>query len=154
MNMIREFYQGIISAGEAFGNFFLLALRLFCGYSFFTSGLRKIQNVDSVVTFFSSLGIPFPEFNAHLVGWVECIGGACLFLGIASRLVSIPLAIVMITALFTQHFEVTKKLFENPDEAINQTAFIYLMVCLTIFAFGPGKISIDYLFGRVFTKGK
>ena len=154
MHIIRDFYQGIISAGESFGNFFLLALRLFWGYSFFTSGLGKIQNVNSVVTFFSSLGIPFPEFNAHLVGWVECIGGACLFFGIASRLVAIPLAIVMITALFTQHFDVTKRLFEDPQEVVNQLPFNYLLVCLIIFAFGPGKISLDYLFERVFTKGK
>jgi|ERR1700733_2210702 len=151
MRVIRDFYQGIISSGESFANFFLLAIRLFWGFSFFISGLGKIQNVDPVITFFSSLGIPFPEFNAHFVGWVECIGGACLFLGFASRLASVPLAIVMITALFTQHFEVTKKLFEDPQGVINQLPFNYLLVCLIIFSFGPGKISLDYLFKRAFT---
>jgi putative oxidoreductase len=154
MYMIKNFYQGVVSSGESFANFFLLLIRLFWGYSFFISGWKKIENIDSAVTFFSSLEIPFPEFFAPLVGWVECLGGACLFFGFGSRLVSIPLAIVMITALFTSHFEVTKKLFENPQEVMNLAPFNYLLTCLIVFAFGPGKFSFDCLLEKLFTKGK
>lgn len=154
MNFIRDPYQSIVSAGESFSNFLLLAIRLFWGYSFFTTGLGKIENIQNVVKFFTSLGIPFPEFNAHLVAWVECVGGACLFFGFASRLVSIPLAFSMIVALFTAHFEITKNLFVDPQKFIQETPFNYLLACLIVFAFGPGKFSIDYLLEKLFSKGK
>jgi len=132
--------------------FLLLSMRLFWGYQFFQAGYGKLQNMDSVTRYFSSLGIPFPEFAALAAGWVECIGGICLFFGFASRLIVIPLACVMISALLTAHREATLGMFANPQKFINQLPFNYLLTMIVVFCFGPGKISIDALFKKFFSR--
>ncbi len=53
----------------------LLVFRLTWGWQFFLSGKGKLLNHNNVSEFFTSLGIPFPELNAWVVGGVECIGG-------------------------------------------------------------------------------
>src|SRR5262249_31150765 len=62
----------------------LLLVRLYWGWQFFQTGLGKLRDTDKVVDFFISLNIPHPVFTAHLVGGLECVGGALLFLGLGS----------------------------------------------------------------------
>ena len=38
----------------------LLVLRLTWGWQFFQTGLGKLRNIERVITFFTSLGIPAP----------------------------------------------------------------------------------------------
>jgi len=149
----KKFYRGIIDAGEVFQSFLLLALRLYWGYSFFQAGLGKLNHISNIAGTFASIGIPFPELNAYIVGYIECIGGACLIAGFASRLVAIPLAIVMVVALLTAHSNATFNLINDPDEFINQAPFTYLLTSLIIFAFGPGVISVDFLLEKLFKNG-
>jgi putative oxidoreductase len=145
----KGFYQALIYIGEGFQSILLLAMRLFWGYWFFQSGLGKLKNISSVVEFFNSLGIPFPEINAYIAGSIECIGGLLLLIGFASRLVSIPLAVVMIVALLTAHVGAVKTIFSDPQSFIGQSPFNYLLTALIVFAFGPGKISVDYLIEKL-----
>ncbi|MGA8163438.1 MAG: DoxX family protein [Waddliaceae bacterium] len=150
MGPLRNFYQGIISIGNFLQSFLLLAMRLFWGFQFFQAGYGKLQNIGPVANYFSSLGVPFAEFTALALGWIECIGGICLFLGFASRLIVIPLACVMISALFFGHREAALGMFSNPQTFISQTPFTYLLTTIIVFCFGPGKISIDSLFKKLF----
>jgi putative oxidoreductase len=142
------FYSALITIGNFLQSFLLLAIRLFWGYLFFKGGLGKLQDISPVIEFFHSLGIPFPTVMAYLVGLIECVGGLCLMLGFASRLVAIPLATIMIVAYLTAHYDAVKNVLENHSEFIKQTPFNFLLTCLLIFAFGPGKISLDYLLKR------
>jgi len=61
----------------------------------------------SVVSWFGNpdwgLGMPFPEFMTFMAGWTEFLGGILLFIGLASRFVSIPLAGTMLVAALTAH---------------------------------------------------
>jgi putative oxidoreductase len=101
--------------------------------------IQKLKNFDAVVQWFGSLGIPFPYFSALLSSTVEVMGIACLFLGLLTRLMAIPLMFLLLVAIFTVHwshgFSAAANGFEIP-------AYYFLML-LALFIFGPGGVSID-----------
>src|SRR5450432_3751936 len=83
----------------------LLALRLFFGWQFFLTGRGKLGDLEKPTAFFTDLGIPLPHFNAILAGTTECFGGLLLLVGLASRIVSVPLAFTMFVAYATAERE-------------------------------------------------
>jgi putative oxidoreductase len=143
MNCISCIFKSVNCIGDFLKDFLLLALRLYWGWNFLAAGWGKFGNIPMVTDMFSSIQIPLPLFNAYLVASVELIGGFCLLIGLAARLVSIPLAITMIVALFTAHLTETLAGFQNPQRLIVQLPFVYLLTCLIILCFGPGKFSVD-----------
>lgn len=80
----------LVSFGAMLQSPLLLGMRLWWGWSFFQTGKGKLMNHADTAEFFQGLGIPLPGLNAWVAGWVECIGGLCLLLGFASRLMAIP----------------------------------------------------------------
>ena len=122
----------------------LLLIRLFWGASFFATGMGKFAHLDKVTIFFHSLGLPFPELNAILVASIETIGGACLFLGFASRLVCIPLICIMIAAFLTADSAAVRTIFSDPQNFIHRDPFSFLFASILVFVFGPGALSLDY----------
>ncbi|MBA3956951.1 MAG: DoxX family protein [Parachlamydiaceae bacterium] len=150
---IKRIYGNVARAGETLQSFILLALRLLWGYSWFLAGSTKLNDPQTVANFFENMNIPFSLFSAYLVGYVEMIGGACLIIGFASRLVSIPLAITMIVALVVAHPDALTAAWNDVSPLLVQGAFVHLCVALIIFAFGPGKFSVDYIIQRLFSKG-
>ncbi len=129
--------------GEFLQPFFLLAIRLYFGYLLFIGGSGKIADIAGTTAFFEKLHIAYPNILSYVVGYTEMIGGACLIAGFLSRLVSIPLIIVMLTAIFTAH---------HAEVFHNSPPFPFLFACLVIFTFGAGQISIDYFINRIFCK--
>jgi len=123
----------------------LLVLRLFIGWRFFMTGWGKLHHIDGVIEFFTSLGIPMPAVNAWFVASLELVGGALLFIGLASRLIAIPLSINMIVAYLTADREAVVNIFKDPDAFMAAAPFAFLLVSLIVLAFGPGAFSIDYL---------
>jgi len=63
--------------------------------------MMKWNDINSVASWFSSLHIPFPMLNAYLTASAETIGIILLVFGLMTRIISIPLIIVMIVAIFT-----------------------------------------------------
>ena len=123
----------------------LLAVRLYWGWQFFQTGWGKLQDIPKVVDFFTSLGLPFPTFTAYLVGASECVGGILLFVGLGSRLVSVPLAADMLGAYLTADREALRAIFSDPGKFYAADPFTFLFASLVILAFGPGKLSLDAL---------
>ena len=123
----------------------LLAVRLYWGWQFFQTGLGKLKDIDKVVDFFTSLGIPHPVFTAHAVGTLECVGGALLFAGFGSRLISLPLTINMLVAYITADREALLAFFSDPAKFYGADPFTYFFASILILVFGPGKISLDWL---------
>ena len=148
LSALKNFYQSIIAFGDSLQSPLLLAIRLYWGYHFFISGWGKLEHIQTTAHYFSTLHLPFPLISAALAGGAECIGGACLVAGLASRLASIPLVITMIVALLTAHWGATRHLFSDSNAFISQAPFNFLLASLIILAFGPGKFSLDYLLGR------
>lgn len=83
--------------------------------------VQAILADPNVVSWFGNpdwgLGLPLPGILAFLVGWIEFLGGWLILIGLATRLVSIPLLIIMLVAAVTVHgdngwFAITPT---NPD---------------------------------------
>jgi putative oxidoreductase len=126
----------------------LLIIRVYWGWGFFQTGKGKLMDVQKPTEFFQSLGIPFPHAQAILVGTTECVGGLLLLLGVASRVISIPLTILLVVAYLTADLGVAKKVFTDPDKFLAADEFLFLFAVVLVFAFGPGKFSIDWIVRR------
>jgi putative oxidoreductase len=124
---------------------FLLIFRLVWGSHFAQTGWGKLNSIDNVTSFFTDLGIPFPKLNAIMAGSTECFGGVLLVLGLAGRLISVPLAFTMLVAYATADKEAVQALFSDFDQFVKATPFPFLVAVLMVFVFGPGKISLDKL---------
>lgn len=138
LNTIYPMTTNILRHGQ---NISLLLARLTIAYGFYSPAMQKWSDIPSVASWFSTLGIPFPTLNAYLAAGTELLGVILLTLGLFTRLISIPLIIVMIVAITTVHlahgFSAGDNGFEIP---------LYYMLFLAIFAsFGAGKFSLDHL---------
>lgn len=124
----------------------LLIIRAHWGYAFFLAGLGKFRNFERTAKFFDSLGIPLPELNAYLAAGTEMFGGLFLLLGLGSRLVPLPLIFTMAVAYGTAHTKELSALLSYPDsDAFFEAApFLFLFAALLVFAFGPGRFSLDH----------
>jgi len=123
----------------------ILLARLSVGVLFFESGRGKLFfKLEELGKYFAQLGIPFPHLNALIAASIEFFGGICLILGLATRLVSVPLAVVMVVAIFTAQIEKVKTLgdFLYLPEVLLLVIFVWLVFS------GPGKVSIDHFFAR------
>jgi uncharacterized membrane protein YphA (DoxX/SURF4 family) len=86
-----------------------LLLRLYLSPILIQAGWTKFQSFENTALWFGNqeygLGLPFPEFLAMLATVSELIGGTMLLLGLFTRIVSVPLMITMLVAIFTVHLE-------------------------------------------------
>src|SRR5262245_6429297 len=81
-----------------------IPLRLIVGYGFMEHGFAKLaRGLDAFPAILQALDVPAP----HLMGWltifVEIFGGLAVLLGALVPLVSIPMAAVLLVAMFTVH---------------------------------------------------
>ncbi len=119
----------------------LLFARLAIAYGFYGAAMKKWSNIDIVAFWFGSIGIPMPLFNAYMAATIEIVGVILLTIGLFTRLIAIPLIIVMLVAIFTVHlsngFDSGNNGFEIP---------LYYSLFLMIFvSHGSGHFSLDYL---------
>ena len=131
---------------------FLLLVRVYWGWQFWQAGWGKLQDISKPIGFFTELGIPFPVLNAWFVSLLECFGGILLILGLASRLISIPLVIDMVVAYIAADREALKSIFSEPDKFYAAAPYTLLFASLIVLVFGPGTISLDYLIARYVRK--
>lgn len=139
----RNLFQKLILAQKYAQDIFLLCIRLFWGYNFFLTGKGKLLNFERTVGYFSSLGIPMPEINVLMAGSTETVGGILLFLGLGSRIITLPLMFTMIVALLTAHREEVLGILSDTDAFLATPPFLFLFASLIIFLFGAGKYSLD-----------
>jgi putative oxidoreductase len=135
---IYPFTKNILSKGQSVS---LLFARLAVAYGFYDPAMQKWSDIGAIATWFGSMGIPLPTLNAYMAASTELLGVILLTLGLFTRLISIPLMVVMVVAIATVHlahgFAAGDNGFEIP---------LYYMLFLAIFAsFGAGKLSLDYL---------
>jgi putative oxidoreductase len=126
---------------EYMKNFALLAARLVLAYGFYGPSMMKWADMDAVGEWFASLGIPLPLLNAYLASTVEISGVVLLGLGLFTRLITVPLMVVMIVAIVTVHWPHGFSAGDNGFE-IPLYYFLFLFIFLT---HGPGRYSLDHL---------
>jgi putative oxidoreductase len=140
---VERGYRALICYLSYLQPLLLLVLRLYFGYGFMKAGLGKLRDVQTAAGFFADWGIPLPTLNVYLAGTTEVVGGLLLLIGAASRVVAIPLIDTMLVAYATAHREVVDDLLSNPNLFVKAPPFLYLLTCLLVLSFGPGRISID-----------
>jgi putative oxidoreductase len=79
---------------------------------------------------------------------MECFGGLLLMAGLGSRLVAFALAFDMIIAYITADSEALKSIFSDSDKFVQAAPFPFLLMTLTVLAFGAGAFSLDWLIGK------
>ncbi|QYJ77582.1 HvfX family Cu-binding RiPP maturation protein [Shewanella acanthi] len=84
-----------------------LAIRLYLAPIMLQAGYTKALHFDDTVTWFGNpdwgLGLPLPSLMATLATGTELVGGALLLIGLATRLICIPLMFTMLVAAFKVH---------------------------------------------------
>ena len=120
----------------------LLFVRLVLVYGFYEPAKMKWSNIQSIIDWFDGMNYPLPAINAYLAASAEAAGVVLLFLGLGSRVISIPLMITMLVAIFTVHIG---NGFAAADNGI-EIPLYYLIMLFVIFIYGSGKYSLDYLF--------
>jgi putative oxidoreductase len=133
-----------------------LLTRLMMGQAYFSTGSGKLAHLDRVVAYFTSLGIPLPEFNAALVSNLEYYGSMALVLGLATRLVAAAMSVSMAVATFTAeraHFFSALSL--SGDTGLTDVVpFVFGMFLLWLVIVGPGPVSLDALIARALRRGE
>lgn len=127
-----------------------LLTRLVMGQAFFFTGRGKLQNAENVVSFFTSLGIPFPAANAAFISRLEYYGGMLLIAGLLTRLVALLLGSTMIVALATaDRANFMGALFGTTETGLTDVVpFVYLLFLVWLVIMGPGALSLDALLKR------
>ena len=81
-----------------------LPLRLIVGYGFMAHGYAKLaRGPDAFAGILQALGMPAPHVLSALTVATELLGGLAVLLGVFVPLAAVPMAIVLIVAIFTVH---------------------------------------------------
>lgn len=150
INFVRAGYEFLIAGASSLRSPFLLAVRLYWGWQMFVAGSAHLSDVPSMVERFTEWGVPFPTFNVYVSGITEIVCGLLLFVGFASRLVTVPLVINFCVAYLTASREVLLNVFNDPDAFVSDAAFLFLLASVTILIFGPGALSVDGILKKAF----
>ena len=151
----RELATGLISRSPL-ARWAPLPLRLIVGYGFMEHGFAKAaRGLDAFPTILQAMGVPAPHVMGLLTIAVEILGGLMVLLGAFVPLASIPMAIVLLTAMFTVHLPYgfsSIKLqavtaagaqFGPPGY---ETDLLYLACLAALVLGGSGPLAVDGLF--------
>jgi putative oxidoreductase len=128
-------------------------LRLIVGYGFMEHGVAKLlKGPENFAAILRAIGVPAPHLMAWLSILTELIGGLAVLLGAFVPLVSLPMAALLLTAIFSVHlpygfssiklmsFTGGRAQFGPPGYEVN---LLYL-ACLAALVFGgSGPMAID-----------
>jgi putative oxidoreductase len=135
-----------------------LPLRLIVGYGFMEHGFAKLaRGSDAFATILHAIGVPAPHFMAWSTILIEVLGGLAVLLGAFIALASIPMAAVLLVAVFTVHlpygFSSIKLLAVTAAGAQfgppgYETDLLYLACLAALVIGGSGPLAIDGLIGK------
>lgn len=113
--------------------------RLVIGYVFIDSGWGKLHNLEKVIQFFQSIGIPLASLQAPFVAGMEFVCGLLVLIGFFTRLASIPLIGIMGVAILTAK----RGDIKDVSDLFSTYEFIYIIVLGWLVTEGPGPLSFD-----------
>ena len=153
LSYLRIGYALLVKGAGYLQSPFLLVVRLYWGWQFFGTGTAKFGDLPSFTQRFTDWGVPFPHINVILAATTETVCGLLLCVGLASRLISIPLIFTMLVAYLTAESEALHSFFSDPDKFVSATPFQFMFAALLVLIFGPGALSLDRLIERKFGTG-
>ena len=132
-----------------------LPLRLIVGYGFLAHGWAKLsRGPDGFAKLLEQIGAPLPEATAWVSTFIEILGGLAILAGAFVAVVSVPLIVMMLVAMFTVHlrygFSAINTIgltadgpqFGPPGYEVN---LLYIAGLLALTLGGAGPLSIDGL---------
>jgi putative oxidoreductase len=140
-------------------SWYAIPLRLIVGYGFWAHGYAKLaRGPESFTNILHALGMPLPELLAWATILVEIFGGIAVLLGLFIPVVSIPMLIILIVAIFTVHLDngfssiklqaitATGPHFGQPGY---ETDLLYMAALVALVLGGSGPFALDNLLARV-----
>jgi putative oxidoreductase len=131
----------------------LLPLRLVVGFGFIAHGMAKwSRGPENFGKLLHQIGAPLPTATAWLVTLLEVFGGLAILVGAFAALVSIPLIVSTLVAMFTVQLRYgfssvntiglteSGPIFGPPGYEIN---LLYIAALLAIALAGPSALSVD-----------
>jgi putative oxidoreductase len=122
----------------------VIVIRLLVGAVFVSEGIQKVLfPADVGVGRFEKIGIPSPEVVAPIVGGVEIACGLLVIAGFLTRLATVPLLIVMLTAIISTKIPIlnAQGFWKMAHEA--RTDWSMLLGLIFLLIVGAGPLSID-----------
>jgi len=119
-------------------------IRIIVGLIFISEGILKYKQVQWLGPGrFSELGFDNPFFWAYFTGAVEILSGTLVLTGLLTRIASVPLMIIMLTALFTTKLPLigTSGIWTFLHVYTTDFALTFLLVLLLIY--GSGRWSVE-----------
>ena len=118
----------------------LLLIRVITGILMVYHGLEVFDSdkITGYSQWMTDLKFPLPTFMAYLGKGSEFIGGACLILGLFTRLACIPLIVTMLVVTF---FMGEGRVFTD-----EQHPFLFALLSAMFVCVGAGKWSLDHYF--------
>jgi putative oxidoreductase len=134
-------------------SWYAIPLRLIVGFGFMEHGYAKIaRGPEQYASILQALGVPAPDLLAWATILVELFGGLAVLLGFFIPLASIPMAIVLLVAIFTVHVQngfSSIKLVSADAAGAHfgqpgyETALLYLAALVALVIGGPGPLALD-----------
>jgi putative oxidoreductase len=135
-----------------------LPLRLMVGYGFIQHGFAKLaKGPEAFAIILHAIGVPAPHLMAWLTILVEVLGGLAVFLGAFVPLASLPMAAVLLVAIFSVHlpygFSSIKLMSVTAGRAHfgppgYECSLLYLVCLAALVISGSGPMAIDGYFKR------
>jgi uncharacterized membrane protein YphA (DoxX/SURF4 family) len=122
----------------------LIFIRIITGLIFISEGIQKYLIISMLgPSYFKEIGFGHPMFWAYFTGAFEISCGILILIGLLTRLASIPLLIIMITAFITTKLPLLadKGFLTFAHEYRIDFALTLLLILLIIY--GGGKWSAD-----------
>lgn len=132
-----------------------ILIRLMTGGVFLSEGIQKfLFPAARGAGRFEKIGLPAPEFLGAVVGTFEIVCGALLLAGLLTRLASIPLMIIMLTAIATTKVKLVAQagFWEMLHES--RTDWAMLLGCFFLLFKGGGRWSVDLWLCKNSFRGK
>jgi uncharacterized membrane protein YphA (DoxX/SURF4 family) len=127
----------------------VILVRLMVGAVFLSEGLQKFLFPDAVgAGRFAAIGFSSPEAVAAFVACFEIACGILVLLGLLTRLAVVPLAVIMLTAIYTTKFAIFQEhgFWKMAHEA--RTDWSMLLGALFLLIVGAGPWSLDAYWTR------
>jgi putative oxidoreductase len=136
-----------------------IPLRLIVGYGFMAHGYAKLmKGPDAFAGILQALGVPAPELAGWVTILVELAGGLAILVGAFVSVASIPMAAVLLVAMFTVHLpygfsSVKLQAVTAAGAEFGPPGFevdlLYLACLATLVLGGPGPFAVDGLLARL-----
>lgn len=107
MQFLADLYQGFLNRIKHIDGLAPLALRIYLAPVLMQAGYNKLSHFEDTAAWFGNpdwgLGLPMPEVMTALAAGTEFFGGLLLLIGLATRLVAIPMMFTMLVAALAVH---------------------------------------------------